>query len=78
MIKIIIEIKEKDIYNMNKLKATGIEVNFKEGILNATNSEKEVAEIIRKRINPEDKEMEIIDKTSNKKLDKLMEIINNL
>ena len=78
MIKINIEIKEQDCYELKNTKATGIEVTFKEIGIKASKTEKEVSKVIKERINPDHKKVEVLDKTKQKNLDKLIELLNNL
>lgn len=75
MIKLILEIKEKDSQNLKTIKAIGSEIKVKEVGIMATEGEKEICEILKKRINV-DKKLQF--ETENEKMKKILNMLEDL
>lgn len=74
MIKLILEIKEKDTKNIKTIKAIRSEIKVKEVGIMATECEKEICEILKKRINV-DKKLQF--ETDNEKMKKILNMLED-
>lgn len=73
MIKLILEIKEKENKKLNSIKATGCEIGIKEVGIFATEGEQNICDILKKRIRINERLQIEFDESLKEKLNRLSE-----
>lgn len=73
MIKLILEIKEKENKKLNSINAVGCEIGIKEVGIFATEGEQEISDILKKRIKVNERLQFEFDKSLKEKLNRLSE-----